>query len=125
METKTQVCPTPGCGNICEVRVSTGHKNPDNKGREYISCPKCDKFSWAGLTNIATPELPKTPSMKPPGTPTAHPARDFESEAEGKCRHAYLLEAFKKDLPLTKELLDETNRWTQASMTGEYLEPKG
>lgn len=68
MENKTHPCPTVNCGNICEVKTSTGHNNIANKGKRYIVCVKCDKFT--GIDEFApaknTAPAPESPAEEKP-----------------------------------------------------------
>lgn len=47
---------------------------------------------------------------------------DWDEIAKGKVRHAFLLEAYKKDKHLNSELLTIIDGWVEAVMTGEMPE---
>lgn len=67
-----------------------------------------------------TYQAPKHPIT--PNTAPQTPSRDFEAEAKGKVRHAFLLEAYKQGKQLNSQLLQEINGWTEVVMTGEMPE---
>lgn len=43
MDKETAKC---SCGNINEIKISTGHNKPENKGKKYFNCSACNKFQW-------------------------------------------------------------------------------
>jgi len=54
------------CQTLNEVKVSTGHNKPENKGRKYFTCIKCNQFQWVESVSefVRPPQLP--PQEKPP-----------------------------------------------------------
>ena len=49
------------CGNICEVKIASGQKKPENKGKKYISCLKCNEFKWIEDDTPVAAKAPLTP----------------------------------------------------------------
>ena len=43
---------------------------------------------------------------------------NWDKIAEGKVRHGFAIEAFKKEMPLNKETMDEIDRWVYFVMHG-------
>jgi len=58
-------------------------------------------------------------NLPPENTDQKSSGRDFYAEGLGKCRHGYLLEAYRADKKLNQELLDDIAMWAESSMTGE------
>jgi hypothetical protein len=63
------------CGNVNEVKVSTGHNKPENKGRKYFTCANCAQFQWVEGGNPVHSsglqvDYSKDPSKRPPTPPT-------------------------------------------------------
>jgi len=55
-----------------EVKVSTGHNKPENKGRKYFTCASCQTFQWVDNDGEVTHtsglkvDYAKTPDRKQP-----------------------------------------------------------
>jgi hypothetical protein len=64
------------CGNTNEVKVSTGHNKPENKGKKYFTCANCGQFQW--VEGMATPEQ------------VAETAKGYDNEARGKTKCAVI-----------------------------------
>lgn len=59
------------CQNVCEVKTSSGHSKPENKGRQYINCINCNRFSWVENGESQSPsglkvDYSKIPDRKAP-----------------------------------------------------------
>lgn len=94
-----------GCGNVNEVKVSTGHNKPENKGRKYFTCAGCGKFQWA--EGMATAEQVKVAEQ------------GYEEEARGKVRHGVSIAVIEKigGKP-TPEVKEQINEWVEFIMSG-------
>ena len=53
-----------------------------------------------------------------PAQPVKVEAPDWDAIAEGKVRHGFALEAFKKEMPLNKDAKDIIDTWVTYVMTG-------
>lgn len=107
------------CGNVCEVKVSSGHNKPENKGKHYFSCSNCDSFHWVinGVpTRPSNAPLPASTIQNRPEqeelvsetigmkdtdkrlntgastttTKTPYKERDYDSENHGKVRSLFV-----------------------------------
>lgn len=115
------------CGNANEVKVSTGHNNPENKGRKYFTCLGCKQFNWVENGEGQHPsglkiDYSKTPERKAPGQKEEV---DWDEVARGKIR-SLLIEAHIQnnglDYPSQIEV-EMVNQWVEIAMTGK-LSPK-
>lgn len=130
--------------DFCKLNIGIGHavgiaysEKPNDKNPQYpykniaafapaesVEYSQDDgrpKYSgdWPkkGQATYQAPKPPITPNPAPQPT-----SRDFEAEAKGKVRHAFLLEAYKQGKQLNSQLLQEINGWTEVVMTGEMPE---
>ena len=63
------ICQTKDCGQVCEIKIASGYKDPKNKGKKYIKCLKCGGFYWTEENqNPKTPEEFKQ-SLESPAIP--------------------------------------------------------
>jgi|SRR3990167_2470162 len=95
----------PDCGNVNEVKVSTGHNKPENKGKKYFTCSNCGKFHW--VEGMATPAQ------------VVEVSKGYEDEARGKVRHGVSIAVIEKvgGRP-TPEIKEQINEWVEFIMTG-------
>ena len=87
------------CQNVNEVKVSTGHTKPENKGRKYFTCTNCKQFQWVEGVS-ATPTSPVEALQAPENTNDTYRAEKKE-EARGKVR-TLLAEALIQNQGLVK-----------------------
>ena len=62
----TILCKTPDCGQMLEIKIASGYKDPKNKGKKYTKCLKCDGFEWI-TNNSEGDQLGETASGVPTG----------------------------------------------------------
>ncbi len=93
------------CGNSNEVKVSTGHNKPENKGKKYFTCAGCGQFQW--VQGMATQEQITATEQK------------YDKDAEGKVRHGVSIAVIEKvgGRP-TPEIKEQINEWVEFIMTG-------
>ena len=128
MATEISVCK---CGNSNEVKISSGHNKPENKGKKYISCPACKEFTWVTTDEekaVVAPTIPVKQEINrepiPQDVPTFKP-RDYDSENRGKVRHGLIVARTELVglVPMTRNEFDALTELTEIVMTGKL--PQG
>ena len=78
----TTLCKTEKCGQMLEIKIASGYKDPKNKGKKYTKCLKCDAFNW--VEENENSKSPKefeqsllAPAIAQKGTETREPIQDF------------------------------------------------
>ena len=112
------------CENVNEVKVSTGHTKPENKGRMYFTCTNCKQFQWVEGVST-TPTSPVEALQAPENTNDTYRAEKKE-EARGKVRNSIavaFIGAFGpslglEDLKLTDEKIAEMEIYVEWVMEG-------
>lgn len=61
--------PCYNCENINEVKISSGHNKPENKGKKYFTCANCDQFQWVESGKGIAPNGFKVDYSKTPNKP--------------------------------------------------------
>lgn len=107
------------CGNINEVKISTGYNKPENKGKKYFTCVACGKFNWVGESSNVSPKMPSPD----PGDNLTHEKidqPDWDAIAKGKVRHGVAV-AFIPVVagsPCTNETKKIMNSWVDWILQG-------
>ena len=122
------ICPTKDCGQVCEIKIASGYKDPKNKGKKYIKCLKCDGFSWVDPED--SKQSPQTPATPQKGTETREPVpdevsfkvRDFDAENRGKVRNTLIGARTQLVglMPMTSNEFDALTQLTEIVMTGKF-----
>jgi hypothetical protein len=110
------------CNYINEVKVSSGFKKPENKGRKYFTCVNCQQFNWVDSDGNGqhpsglTIDYSKTPNR---ARPSAN-SRDYASEARGKIRSLLVQALIQHDglEPLTQPMVEKLDRYVEYAMNG-------